>query len=263
MINIVAISLLAIFRDRVFHGILVVASVFFLIPSVSSLSMRQVTELSITLSLSLLSFILLLLSISLGATTIWKDIERRYTYSVLSLPFERSAYIIGKFIAVALFLILTTVVLGAVACLVIWLSSSIYPSERPIVWGNLLACIMFDALKYIILVSYAFLFSTVSTSFFLPIFGTISIFITGNATQQVYDYIHSPASSSLPLFVKKGAAVLYYLLPNFSAFDLKINAIYGIALPMKAVVVPSVYFCTYVMLLMALATIVYCRREMK
>lgn len=263
MFNIVAISLRAIFRDRVFHGILVVASVFLIIPSISSLSMRQVTELSITLSLSLLSFILLLLSISLGATTIWKDIERRYTYSVLSLPFERSTYIIGKFVAVALFLLLTTLVLGAVACLVVWLSSSIYPSERPIVWGNLITCIIFDALKYIILVSYAFLFSTVSTSFFLPIFGTISIYFAGNATQQVYDYINSPASSSLPLFIKKGAVVLYYLLPNFSAFDLNINAIYGIALPVKAVVLPSAYFCIYTMLLMALATIVYCRREMK
>jgi ABC-type transport system involved in multi-copper enzyme maturation permease subunit len=263
MLNIVAINLLGIFRDRVFQGILVVASVFLLIPYISSLSMRQVTELSITLSLSLFSFILLLLAVSLGATSVWKDIERRYTYSVLSLPLQRSTYIIGKFIAVALFLLLTTLLLGSIACLVIYISSGIYPSERPIVWTNLVACILFDALKYIVLVSYAFLFSTVSTSFFLPIFGTISVFLVGNATQQAYDYVHSAAASELPTLVKQAASVLYYLLPNFAAFDLKINAIYGLPLSGKAVILPPLYFCFYTLLLIVLATVIYSRREMK
>ncbi len=153
MANLVFINFLAIFRDKVFHGILGIATIFLVIPSISSLSMRQVTELSITLSLSLLSVILLLLSVSLGATTLWKDIERRYTYSVLSLPMERSTYLIAKFMAVSIFLVLTTLVLGAVACVVVWFSSGIYPSDRPILWANLAVCIIFAALKYIILVS--------------------------------------------------------------------------------------------------------------
>lgn len=263
MVNLISISLLAIFRDKVFHGILGIAAIFLLIPSVSSLSMRQVTELSITLALSLLSIILMLLSVSLGATSLWKDIERRYTYSVLSLPLERSAYLIGKFIAVALFLLLTTLVLGAVACVVVWFSSGIYPSERPIPWSNLVVCIIFSALKYIVLVSYAFLFSTVSTSFFLPIFGTISVFMAGNATQQAYDYVHSPAANSLSPLVKQAASFFYYLLPNFSAFDLKVNAIYGIALSGRAVALPFIYFCIYTPLLIVVATIIFARREIK
>lgn len=263
MVNLISISLLAIFRDKVFHGILGIAAVFLLIPSISSLSMRQVTELSITLSLSLLSLILMLLSVSLGATSLWKDVERRYTYSVLSLPMQRSTYLIGKFIAVALFLILTALVLGLVAGIVIWFSSGIYPSERPILWSNLLVCIIFSALKYIMLVAYAFLFSTVSTSFFLPIFGTISVFMAGNATQQAYDYVHSPAAKSLSPLAKQAASFFYYLLPNFSAFDLKVNAVYGIALSAKAVGLPFIYFCIYTPLLIIIATIIFAGREMK
>lgn len=263
MLNTVAVNLRAIFRDRVFHGIVVVALLFLLIPSVSSLSMRQVTELSITLSLSLLSVILLLLSISLGATSLWKDIERRYTYSVLSLPLSRSAYLVGKFVAVALFLLLATLVLGAVACCMIWLASGIYPADRPIVWMNLVLCIAADLLKYVMLVAYAFLFSTVSTSFFLPIFGTISVFLAGNASQQAYDYVHSPLAGTLSPVVKQAASFLYYLLPNFSAFNLRINAIYGIPLSMKAVLLPLMYFCIYTTLLVILATVIFTRREMK
>ena len=263
MVNLISINLLAIFRDKVFHGILAIAAIFLLIPSISSLSMRQVTELSIILSLSLLSIILLLLSVSLGATSLWKDIERRYTYSVMSLPMERSTYLIAKFIAIALFLLLTALVLGAVACFVVWLSSGIYPSERPILWSNLLVCIFFSALKYIVLVSYAFLFSTVSTSFFLPIFGTISVFIAGSATQQAFDYVNSPAAKALSPLAKQAASFFYYLLPNFSAFDLQVNAVYGITLSGKAVVLPFIYFCIYTPLLIVVTMIIFARREMK
>ncbi len=263
MANLISINLLAIFRDKVFHGILAIAVIFLLIPSISSLSMRQVTELSITLSLSLLSVILLLLSVSLGATSLWKDIERRYTYSVLSLPMERSAYLIGKFIAIALFLLLTALVLGAVTCLVVWLSSGIYPPERPILWSALILCVIFSALKYIVLIAYSFLFSTVSTSFFLPVFGTISVFMAGNATQQVYDYVHSPAAKALSPLLKHAASFFYYLLPNFSAFDLQINAIYAIPLSLKGVALPFIYFCIYTPLLIVVAAIIFARREMK
>ncbi len=57
MQNVIHITLKGIFRDRVFHGILVTAVLFLIIPSIATLSMRQVTELSLTLSLSLISFI--------------------------------------------------------------------------------------------------------------------------------------------------------------------------------------------------------------
>ena len=263
MVNIISINIRAIFRDRVFHGILAIAVVFLLIPSISSLSMRQVTELSITLSLSLLSAIFIILSVTLGSSSIWKDIERRYTYSVLSLPLERSTYLVGKFLAVALFLLLTSLVLGAVACLVVWLSSGIYPSERPILWLNLVACILFSVLKYIVLVAYAFLFSTISTSFFLPVFGTIAIFIAGNATQQAYDYVNSNGASSISPLVKQAASFFYYILPNFSAFDLKVNAIYGIPLTFRAIALPLLYFSIYTPLLVVVAAIIFSKREMK
>lgn len=262
MRDIVRITLVGIFRDRVFYGILMVALIFLIIPLVSSLSMRQVTELSITLSLSLISFILLLLSVFLGATSVWKDIERRYTYSVISLPISRGTYLVGKFIGISLFLLLITIVLGSIACLVVNFASGIYPSERPILWSNLLLCFIFDALKYILLVAYAFLFSTVSTSFFLPVFGTIVIFLAGSATQQVYDYINSPSSAMLSPVAKKFASVFYYVLPNFSAFDLHVNAIYGLAVPAQAILLPSLYFVIYTSLVLVAATMVFARREM-
>jgi Cu-processing system permease protein len=252
-----------IVRDKVFRGILMIAVVFLFIPSVSGLSMRQVTELSITLSLSLISVILLLLAVFLGGTSLWKDMERRYTFSVLGMPITRTDYLLGKFIGISSFILLTVIVLGIIGSLVIWQSSGAYPPERPIVWTNLFLAMFFDMLKYILLVAWAFLFSTVSTSFFLPIFGSISIFFIGSATQEVYEYINSAACKSYPVFFKMIVKLLYYVLPNFSAFDLKVNAIYGVPPSHSGLALTVAYFVVYTSILLALSSKVYGSRELQ
>ena len=263
MTTIINITLKGIFRDRVFHGIMVTACAFLLIPGLAALSMRQVTELSLTLSLSLISFILLLLAVFLGGTSLWKDIERRYTFSILGLPLSRQSYLLGRFGGTALFVLLASVVLGLAACAVVGFTSATYPPDKPIIWGTMVLCILFDALKYIMLIAVAFLFSTVSTSFFLPVFGTIATFLVGGVTQQVYEYIHSPASINLSPFVKQIATGLYYILPNFSAFDLKVNTIYSLPVPANGLLLTIAYFIVYVGLLLSLAAAVFSRREMR
>jgi len=263
MLPIFLVTVRGIFRDRVFYGILMTAVIFFFIPSISSLSMRQVTELSVTLSLSLISFILLLLSVFLGATSIWKDIERRYSFSVIGLPLSRREYVFGKFAGVAGFILLTSLILGGVACGVVWFTSGLFPPIRPIVWSTLLLAIVYDALKYVLLVAVSFLLSTVSTSFFLPVFGTISTFLVGNASQQVYDFVNSPAAAKLSPVVKQAASILYYILPNFSAFDLKVNAVYGIDVSAQGLFLTLVYCCVYMVIVLALASAIFSRRELQ
>ena len=263
MLQIFFVTFKGILRDRVFRGIIMAGVLFPLIPLVSSLSMRQVTELSISLSLSLLSFTLLLLSIFLGGTSLWKDIERRYTFSTLSLPVTRASYLLGKFIGIAAFIVLTTVILGLISGAVIRFAAGIYPPFRPIVWTNVIAAFIFCSLKYILVIAVSFLVSTVSTSFFLPIFGTISFFIVGSATQEVYDYLHSSSSMTVAPFVKSMANALYYILPNFSAFDLDVNAVYGISPSLSGMLWTSIYFLLYTTILLALSTAIFSHREMQ
>jgi ABC-type transport system involved in multi-copper enzyme maturation permease subunit len=243
---------------------MVVAVVFLFIPFISSLSMRQVTELSITLSLSLISFILLLLSVFLGATSLWKDMERRYTFSVLGLPISRSSYLLGRFAGNALFLLLTAAFLGIIAIAVIGFAQGIYPTPRPVQWQTIGLAILFDAFKYILLIAVAFLLSTVSTSFFLPIFGTISLYFVGSSSQAAYDYLHSGSGAiqQISPVVVKAATVLYYLIPNLEAFTLHLQAIYGLPVDAAGLWLTTIYFGVYTAIVMAIAAIVFNRREM-
>ncbi|GFO64380.1 ABC transporter permease [Geomonas paludis] len=264
MLNMMRITLKGVFRDRVFQGIMALAVLFLFIPSAASLSMRQVTELSVTLSLSLISFILLLLSVFLGGTSLWRDIERRYTFGVLSLPLSRSSYILGRFLGLALFLVLVSVVLGVAACVAVNVASSLYPADRPVVWSFVALALVYATLKYILLVAVALLLSTVSTSFFLPVFGTICTFLASGISQQVYEYVHSAAAVQTvsPLFRQVVTAV-YYLIPNLAGFDLKINAIYSVAPNPRGLALTACYFLAYTAILLAGSIFLFNRREMK
>lgn len=264
MIKLIQITLKGIFRDRIFQGIMALSILFLFIPSAASLSMRQVAELAITLSLSLISFIFLLLAVFLGGTSIWKDIERRYTFSVLSLPISRAKYLLGRFLGVTLFMLITALFLGCVAVLTIKLASTIYPPAKPLLWLSIVTSVFFDALKYILVVSIAMLLSTVSTSFFLPIFGAISMYLAGTVTQQVYDYLHTPSAQvAVSETVRQAALVLYYLLPNLSGFDLKLNAIYALPVDGGGAMLTLVYFVVYTGIVLCAGTILFARREMK
>jgi ABC-type transport system involved in multi-copper enzyme maturation permease subunit len=240
------------------------AVLFLLIPSIASLSMRQMTELTTTMSLSLISFILLLLSVFLGATSIWKDIERRYAFSVLSLPISRTSYLWGRFLGIALFMLLTAFFLGAIAMVAIKAATFGYPPSRPVVWNIVIITILFDAFKYIIVVAVAMLLSTVSTSFFLPIFGAISAFFAGTVTQSVYDYLQTQsAHSAVSVFVRKAATLFYYLLPNLNGFDLKVHAIYSIPLSIQGLLLTTIYFVFYTLILLSIGSLLFANREMK
>jgi ABC-type transport system involved in multi-copper enzyme maturation permease subunit len=232
------------------------------VPAVSTLSMRQVTELALTLSLSLVSFILLLLAIFLGGVSLWRDIERRYTHSVLTLPTSRPRYLLGRFAGIALFLLGSAMLLGAAAATVVALVAVGYPPERPVAWGAVAAAIAFDALKCILLVAFAVFFSALSTSFFLPVFGTIAIYLVGGASQQAYDYVQSAAGQTLAPLVRQAATALYYLLPNFSAFDLKVNAIYALDLDLPGLLLTLGYGAVYTAIVLTGAAAIFTRREL-
>lgn len=263
MSHLLTITFKGLLRDKINHSILLIACLFLFIPSTSAFSMRQVTQLAITLNLSLTSILLMLLAVFLGGTSLWKDMERRYTHSVLGgTSISRTSYVLGKYCGVSLFVMLTALMLGIISLAAIWFTAMVYPPERPLLWLNILAAVFFDALKYALLIAVAFLLSTVSTSFFLPIFGTIATFLAGSATQNVYDYLHTEQGAQLSVGVKSAALAFYYILPNFSAFDLKANAIYSLPLDFGGLALTCGYGAAYIAILLTAASLLFTRREL-
>ncbi|MDA8163408.1 MAG: hypothetical protein M0017_00050, partial [Desulfobacteraceae bacterium] len=258
------VTIINILRDRVLHMLFgATLLLLFLVPAFSLFSMRQVQPLAITLSLSTISLILLVVSILLGCSSIWRDVERRYTASVLGLPIPRGSYVVGKFLGVVSFLFFCGLLLGTVASGVIVMAGAQYPSQQPILWANFASAVFFDCCKYALLTAVALLLSSLSTSFFLPIFGTIATYLAGTASQEVMDYIGG-GTQVIPVakatqYLARGA---YYLLPNLSAFDLKVYAIYSLPLSLTGLMYTFGYFLVYTAILLYLAVWVFRGREL-
>ncbi len=249
-------------RDRLLHAVLGInLVVLMLIPVFSLFSMRQVQELAITLCFSLLAIVLLVLVLLLGGFSLWREVDRRYTAAVLTLPASRASFVFGRFVGIILFLIGSTLLMSVVSVVVILAARSFYPSDILPQW-NLLAIAALGMLgKFILLTAVAVLFSSVSTSFFLPFFGTISMYLVGSASQQAFEYISAPETADISPLVSSLAKVLYYLLPNLSVFDFKVQAIYGLALDPQLLVYAVVYLISYTAMCLLLAVFCFSRRQ--
>jgi len=262
VVLVAGVTLRGVLRDRILQAILGVAGLLLLlVPVLSQFSMRQVRELSITLSLSFSSFVLLVLGLLLGTTTLWRDIERRYTAAVLGLPLTRNSYLLGRFFGLALFVFLCGLVLAAAGCLVISFHAGQMSSGLSLCWLNIVAAFGGDVLKSLLVIALALMFSTVSTSLFLPVFGTLGIYFAGSASQEVMDYLSSPDGQSLPVVSRLLAKAFYYLLPNFEVFNFKVAAVYGLPLSVESVLYAVGYFSVYVALLLFFAVLLFNRRE--
>jgi len=250
-------------REKMLHAVFCVSFLLLLlIPVFSSLSMRQVQESALTLILSVSSFALFLLAVYLGSSAVYRDIERRYAMSTLALPLPRSSFIFGRFLGITVFLITSIAIFILLAFILVPLASSINPPDRPAVWSTILLAFGFDLCMAILLAAVAMVLSCVSTSFALPFFCSIGIYFAGSASQQVNDFLHSSAAVNQSPLVKLMGDVFYYLLPNFNAFDLHLQAIYGLPLVANQLLTTFAYFVFYTGILLVLSIVIFERREM-
>jgi ABC-type transport system involved in multi-copper enzyme maturation permease subunit len=257
------LTLRAILRDRVLHALAVAAAVMFLlVPVFSFFSMRQVQELSISLALSSLSFILLVFSVLYGASSIWRDVERRCTAMLFGMPVTRGSYLLGKFLGVALFILCCTALLATVSYLVISWSAAQYPADIPVAWVTVMVAVAAAGLKYVLLVAVALLFSSLSTSFFLPVFGTLAIYFAGGAAQEVMEFVSGAFGQQLSPLSKAVIQACYYLLPNLAIFDFSVEAIYALSVAPERLIATLAYFAIYTSILLSLAVWCFSRREL-
>lgn len=248
-------------RDKILWSLAAAAIIMVaLVPVLSLLSMRQVQELSVTLSLSCTSFFLLICTVFLGAASIWRDLEKRFAVAVLTLPISRQQFIFAKFFALGSFLIVSLVVLSLLGAIGVVSLVFHYPSERNLNWFNYFLAFGMIGIKYLLLLSLSLTLSTLTTSFFLPIFGTISLFLAGSASHQVVAFISENPDNYSYLFVKF-LSFIQYLIPNFSAFDYQVYAIYGLPLSWEEVAWAFIYGVLYITVSLMLAGFFFKRRE--
>ena len=240
-------------REKVLYNLVVFA--LLLIGSAvlfASISLGVERLMLVNLGLSSIAIFGLLMAIFIGIGLVSKEIDRRTIHNLLSKPVRRFEFIVGKYLGLLLTLAVNTGIMTGGFYL------ALYYVERRLGPADLLPleAIYFILLQLAIVVGFALLFSCVSSPI-LSAFFTFCVYVVGNFLGDIRWFGHQSGSA---IFEKITSAV-YYLLPNFSNFQVISQSAHGSAVPCYLLVSGSLYALLYVTILISASILIFEERE--
>jgi ABC-type transport system involved in multi-copper enzyme maturation permease subunit len=242
-------------RDRVlynlvFFALLMMASAIL----VGQISIGIENIVIVTLGLSAISVIGLLIAVFIGVGMISKEIDKRTLYALLAQPVRRWEFLAGKFSGLVLTLAINTTAMAAGLFLALWYVK--HPLERTDI--TVLVAVYFILLKLALVVALALLFSCYTTSL-LAILFTAGLYVSGLFVQEMRSF----RADTMSLALRSGFRWLSYLLPNFENFDVMASAAHGRLIPAALIAQNTAYTALYCVLVLAVAAVVFSRRDLK
>jgi ABC-type transport system involved in multi-copper enzyme maturation permease subunit len=252
-------------RDKVLYN-LVFFAVFLIAVSLllGQLTAGQDIKIIKDIGLAAISIFGLFIAVFIGIGLVSKEVERRSIYSLLSKPIRREELIVGKYLGLVLTLLVNlsvmTVAYYAVLAITAWAAGGWFKAgwEAPAVDPALLKAIAMIFLELMIVTAIALLFSTFSS----PILATaltFGLYIAGHFNADLKNFEMVVPSKPVALATR----AVYYLLPNFSALDVKGQVVHALPVPAGYLLLNAAYALVYLAALLLVATVIFKRRDFK
>jgi ABC-type transport system involved in multi-copper enzyme maturation permease subunit len=228
-------------RDRVLYNlilfvlILVGASVF-----VSDLSVSMESQFTATLALSAMLVFGALMAIFIGVGLVYKEIDKRTIYNLLSKPVYRHELVIGKYLGLCMTLLVNLLVmmLGAEIALLYVNGGFTNLMVSTLAAGYLIY------LELALMVAVALMFSCFTT----PMLATL------------FSFAAQMTGSSL---ARTLLTALYYLIPNLSNFGFITESSHGKIVPLRMVITATLYALIYIAVLLSASVLIFQKRNFK
>jgi len=237
-------------RDKILYGIIIFALIF--IGSsvvISSLSLEEDIFVIRNFGLAGIYIFGLIITVFLGASAIYEEVERKTTYLLLSKPVTRADIIWGKFLGL-LAGIGTTILLMAVAYLLILLVSG----------GSLdfpaILAVMLQMAEVALLLAVLIMFSIFTTPLAATIY-TILILYIGHVLPLIQEFAIKAGGTTKYLLM-----VAYYIFPNLEKFNIRNLVVHNIPIPPKEVLLSLGYSAAYILLALFIAQRLLNRKDM-
>jgi len=251
-------------KNRAIFGMFImVVLMLAAVVTLTNLFMRDIVKVAADLSLATISFSGLLMTLFIGTNLLAKDIDKRTIYMVISRPVSRAQYLIGKFLGLFLLVTAAVLFLGVVSSLPVYFAGVGYQNPQSIFkWHIYFIAILFIAMKLTLVASVIIFFSSITSTSFITLVLTIATYLIGSTNEVVKGILDakiegvtiSPLTGGIIKFV-------YYVFPNLSAFDLKIQAAHGIPIPFGYLLWVSAYWLVYMAVMISAGALIIRRRE--
>jgi ABC-type transport system involved in multi-copper enzyme maturation permease subunit len=212
------------------------------------------SQFTATLGLSAMLVFGALIAIFIGVGLVYKEIDKRTIYSLLSKPVQRHEFIIGKYAGLCLTLLVNTAVMVlATELALLYVNGSFVRLHSAVLAASFLVY-----LELAVLVAVALMFSSFSTPMLAALF-SFAVYVIGNFSKDLLQMV-ALANSSVSRVV---LTTLYYLLPNLSNFGFITEASHGQVVPIGMAVSATVYAVVYVGILLSAAVLIFQKRNFK
>jgi Cu-processing system permease protein len=242
-------------RDRVLYNlvlfalVLMGASVF-----VSQISIDEESKFIADLGLASMLVFGAVIAIFVGVGLVYKEIDKRTIYNMLSKPVHRHEFILGKFLGLTLTLLVNCVVMTAGTVLALLYvnkgATRLQLSSLPA------AYLIF--LELALLIAVALLFSSFTTPLLSALF-SFAVYVIGHFNAD----LKLAASLSHSAFIRALLTVLYYLLPNLANFGYISEASRGEVVGVAILARATIYAIIYITVLLSATIVIFDRRNFK
>jgi ABC-type transport system involved in multi-copper enzyme maturation permease subunit len=239
-------------RNKIFYMLIVFGIVFALSSRLAGLlTLGDVSKVLKNVGLASINFFSVLIAIFTGTNLIYKEIDKKTIYNIISKPITRSNFIIGKFLGLAYTLLVALVSMAAVFFLFLFISTGEFDWRILIYFGLLY-------LELLIITTISLVFSSFSTPILSSIF-TVIVYLMGHVLWTFNEFKYKlvePVSRII-------AHAFYYMLPNLEKFNLRDQIVINMEIDMNTVFISIIYGIFYIVALLILAILIFNRREFK
>jgi len=252
-------------RDKVLYSLVAFATLLIAVSYlIGQLTAGQDVKIIKDLGLAAIATFGLLIAVFIGIGLVWKEVERRSIYGLLSKPIRRHEFILGKYAGLALTLFVNMAMMTVAFYVVLAYMNTQFPAEARSVWPasatdpRMLLAIALIFLELLLVTAIALFFSTFSSPF-LSAALTFGLWVVGHFNADLRNFesvVETRTAAHL-------ARALYYVLPNFAAFDVKAQVVHALPVPSAYVATTAAYGIAYIALLLTGAVVIFARRDFK
>ena len=191
----------------------------------------------------------LIVAVFVAAGLVHKEVEKRTVYVLFSKPVSRVAFISGKFVGLCATMAVVLAGMGLFLFALVWMVDG-----RPS--GMVLLAVLMVYVQLLAIIAVTIFFSTLGSAILASVLG-ICVFVAGQLSHNVLALTRlgkNPLTEAL-------SWVIYVIIPNFSAVDVKAGVVGEQTLAWGQIGLWTAYLLAYVVVVLALAALVFRRKE--
>jgi ABC-type transport system involved in multi-copper enzyme maturation permease subunit len=204
-----------------------------------------------------------MMSIFMGIGLVFKEIERRTIYTILSKPVSRGEFIFGKFFGLAVTIGLEVLLMT----ILLFLMLSVYAEPLDF---NIIKAVLLIYYELCILIAVTLVFSSYSSSFMSALF-SLSFLVVGHLTDDFVSIFGGKVDLMLyeatglekvpAYFLKTGTFILEQM--SLDHFSINSEIVHGVPVGMDWILSATVYAFAWLFILLSFAIWLFRRKDLQ